>query len=154
MEDSEAYAVAKKEVVTVVNALEAPIAEHLDPKLDETGNEASPQLPLPPPPGPPVSRISSAAQTHGSGLVNSTTNIDNQNHDQNEAIENTNVHILNSLHTRKVDDNTGMCKLFYELEKEIHENNESKIHFCLHKKMDPKVVQNILDSFCSIMHLY
>ena len=69
-----------------------------------------------------------------------------ENHDQNEAIENTNVHILNSLHTREVDDNTGMCKLFYELEKEIHENNESKIHFCLHKKMDPKVVENILDS--------
>ena len=87
MEDSEAYAVVKKEVVAVVNALEVPIAEHLEPKPDETGNEASPQLPLPPPPGPPVSRISSAAQTHGSGLVTSTTNIDNQNHDQNEANE-------------------------------------------------------------------
>jgi hypothetical protein len=90
MEDSEASAVVKEEVVAVVNVLEVPIAEHLEPKPDETGNEASPQLLLPPPPGPPVSRVSSAVQTHGSGLVTSTTNIDNQNHDQNEANEEVN----------------------------------------------------------------
>ena len=90
MEDSEAYAVVKEEVVAVVNPLEVPIDEHLEPKPDETGNEASPQLPLPPPPGPPVSRISSAAHTHDSGLVTSTTNIDNQNHDQDEANEEVN----------------------------------------------------------------
>lgn len=90
MEDSEAYAVVKEEVVAVVNPLEVPIDEHLEPKPDETGNEASPQLPLPPPPGPPVSRISSAAHTHDSGLVTSTTNIDNQNHDQDEPNEEVN----------------------------------------------------------------
>ena len=67
-------------------------------------------------------------------------------HDQNETIVNTNIHILNSLHTQKVDDHTATCKLFYELEHQIHENNESEIHFCLHKKMDPKVVENIIDS--------
>ena len=69
-----------------------------------------------------------------------------ENHDQNEAIESTNIHILNSIHTQKVDDNIATCKLFYELEQEIHKRNESKIHLCLHKKIDPKVVENILDS--------
>ena len=69
-----------------------------------------------------------------------------ENHNQNEAIEKTNIHILNSIHTQKVDRNRNTCKLFYQLEQEIHKSNESEIHLCLHKKLDPKVVENILDS--------
>ena len=38
------------------------------------------------------------------------------------------------------------CKLFYQLEQEFHSCMESEIHLCLHKKLDPKVVENILDS--------
>ena len=75
-----------------------------------------------------------------------TSKIYSENHDQNEAIENTNVHILNSIHTQKVDDNRDTCELFYQLEQEIHEHNQSEIYLCLHKKLDPKVVENILDS--------
>ena len=69
-----------------------------------------------------------------------------ENHDQNEAIESTNVHILNSIHTQKVDYNRDTCELFYQLEQEIHEHNQSEIYLCLHRKLDPKVVENILDS--------
>ena len=69
-----------------------------------------------------------------------------ENHDQNEAIESTNIHILNSIHTQEVDDNIATCKLFYQLEHEIHKSNKSEIHLCLHRKLDPKVVENILDS--------
>ena len=69
-----------------------------------------------------------------------------ENHDQIDTIENTNIHILNSINTQNVDNNMGTCELFYELEQEIHEGNESEMHICLHKKMDPKVVENILDS--------
>ena len=69
-----------------------------------------------------------------------------ENHDQNEAILKTNMLILKSIHTQKVDDNKDTCKLFYDLEQEIHENNESEMYFCLHKKMGAKVVENILDS--------
>ena len=50
------------------------------------------------------------------------------------------------MHTQKVDDNIATCKLFYQLEQEIHKSNQSEIHLCLHKKLDPKVVENILDS--------
>ena len=69
-----------------------------------------------------------------------------ENHDQNEAIESTNVHILNSIHTQKVDNKIETCKLFYQLEQDIHKGNQSEIHLCLHKKLDPQVVENILDS--------
>ena len=69
-----------------------------------------------------------------------------ENHNQNEAIEKTNIHILNSIHTQEVDRNRDTCELFYQLEQEIHKNNESEIHLCLHKKFDPKIVENILDS--------
>ena len=69
-----------------------------------------------------------------------------ENHDQNEAITSTNIHILNSIHTQKVDNNIDTCKLFYQLEQDIHRSNQSEIHLCLHKKLDPKVVENILDS--------
>ena len=67
-----------------------------------------------------------------------------ENHDQNEIIVKTNIHILNSIHTQKVDDTKALCDLFYDLEQQIHERNVSEIHLCLHRKMDPKVVENIL----------
>ena len=69
-----------------------------------------------------------------------------ENHDRKEAIQNTNVHILNSIHTQKVDNNRATCELFYQLEQQIHKSNESEIHLCLHKKMNTKIVENILDS--------
>ena len=70
-----------------------------------------------------------------------------QNHDQNEAIQDkTNIHILNSIQTQTVDDNNQTCGDLYDLEQQIHEKNESEIHLCLHKKLDPKVVENILDA--------
>ena len=69
-----------------------------------------------------------------------------KNHDLITDIENTNVHILNSIHSQKVEDNKFTCELFYHLEQQIHKSDESEIHLCLHKKMDPKVVDNILDS--------
>ena len=69
-----------------------------------------------------------------------------ENHDQNEAIQDTNIHILNSIHTQTVNDNKQTCVDLYDLEQQIHEENETEIHLCLHKKLDPKVVENILDS--------
>ena len=92
-----------------------------------------------------VSRVQSD-QIHQNILDYTILKSYSENHEQNEIIAKTNIHILNSLHTQKVDDNTSMCKLFYELEQEIHEYDESEIHLCLHKKMGPKVVENILDS--------
>ena len=76
----------------------------------------------------------------------STLKIYSENHDQNEVIEITNVHILNSIYTQVVDRNRDTCEFFYQLEKEIHEGNESEIYLCLHKNLDPQVVKNILDS--------
>ena len=67
-----------------------------------------------------------------------------ENHDQNETIFKTNIHILNSIYTQKLYDKKEICDFFYELEQQIHQNNVSEIHLCLHKKMDPKVVENIL----------
>ena len=68
------------------------------------------------------------------------------NHDDPELVDETNIHFLNSIHTQTVDGNTDTFKNFYELEQEIHHNNESEIYLWLHKKIDPKVVKNILDS--------
>ena len=67
-----------------------------------------------------------------------------ENHDQSETIAKTNVHLLNSIHTRKIDENKDVCGLFYDLEQQIHQRNVPEIHLCLHKKMDPKIVENIL----------
>ena len=69
-----------------------------------------------------------------------------ENHDKEDTIDMTNIHILNSINTQTVEDNKETCILFYNLEEEIHGKNESEIHMCLHKKLDPKVVENILDS--------
>ena len=69
-----------------------------------------------------------------------------ENHDQNETIAETNIHLLNSIHTQTVDVNKEICVQFYDLEHQVHANNEAEIHWCLHKKMDPSVVENILDS--------
>ena len=69
-----------------------------------------------------------------------------ENHDQNETIDETNINLLNSIHTQTVDVNKEICVQFYDLEHQVHANNEAEIHWCLHKKMDPSVVENILDS--------
>ena len=69
-----------------------------------------------------------------------------ENHNKSETIDQTNIHLLNSIYTQKVDDNKDTCELFYKLEHEIHKESESEIHYCLFKNMDSKIVENILDS--------
>ena len=69
-----------------------------------------------------------------------------ENHEKEETIEMTNIHLLNSINTQTVDDNKDTCILFYDLEDKIHRKNENEVYLCIHKKLDPKVVENILDS--------
>ena len=68
------------------------------------------------------------------------------NHENQDAVDMTNIHILNIINSRTIEDVKKTCVTFYDLEEEIHGKVESEIHWCLHKKLDPKVIQRILDS--------
>ena len=44
-----------------------------------------------------------------------------ENHDKDDTIDITNIHILNSINTQTVEDNKETCILFFNLEEEIQE---------------------------------
>ena len=53
---------------------------------------------------------------------------------------------MNIINTKSVEEKEIVCRSLYHLEEEVHDKVESEIHLCLHKKLDPKVTKNILDS--------
>ena len=67
-------------------------------------------------------------------------------HDSQHAIDFINIYIMNVINTKSVEEKEFVCRSLYHLEEEIHSKAESEIHLCLHKKLDPKVTQSILDS--------
>ena len=69
-----------------------------------------------------------------------------ENHEREETIGMTNIHLLNTINAQTIDVKKETCILFHDLEENIHGRNENEIHLCLHKKLDPKVVENILDA--------
>ena len=67
-------------------------------------------------------------------------------HDSQREIDFINIYTLNVINTKSVEEKEIVCRSLYHLEEEVHDKVESEIHLCLHKKLDPKVTKNILDS--------
>ena len=71
--------------------------------------------------------------------------LDQIDHDSQDAINLTNIYILNVINTKTVQEQEKACCSIYDLENDFYNKVESKIHLHLHK-LDPKVAQNILVS--------
>ena len=69
-----------------------------------------------------------------------------KDHNSQDAIDLTTLYLLSVINTMSNEEQEIACRMFYELEEEIHNNVESEIHLCLHRKLDPKVTQSIMDA--------
>ena len=65
------------------------------------------------------------------------------NHDNPTASETLNNHLLHIINSQKVEITKEMCKQFNAMEAEAHNNNESEIFCCLHKRVNPIVMKEV-----------
>ena len=68
------------------------------------------------------------------------------NHRDPIIIYDVNIHLLNTILTKSVEVTTNTCRQFYELEFRIHEGKENEIFWCLHKNIDPFIVDYVIES--------
>ena len=72
-------------------------------------------------------------------------------HDNPNVISEVNIYLLRKILTQNLDITELMCRQFYDLEVRIHGgigsiNRDSEIFMCIHKKLHPKIIQNLVDA--------
>ena len=72
-------------------------------------------------------------------------------HDNPNVINKVNIYLLRKILTQNLDITEQMCRQFYDLEVKIHWgigsiNRDSEIFMCLHKRLYPKIIQNLVDA--------
>ena len=72
-------------------------------------------------------------------------------HDNPNVISEVNLYLLRKILTQNLDTTKNMCIQFYDLEVRIHGgmgsiNRDSEIFMCLHNKLHPKIIQNLVDA--------
>ena len=69
-----------------------------------------------------------------------------ENHDDQTTVEEVNLHLLHTINTQTIEDQKKTLISFYELEETKHNQNESEIFLCIHKKLDTIVVSKMIDA--------
>ena len=67
-------------------------------------------------------------------------------HNDLKAILNLNNFLLHTIHARKMSETKEICKEYYAIEKAAHNKNHSEILCCLHQRLDPIVIEEVLDA--------
>ena len=80
------------------------------------------------------------------GLPKDILRIYSENHGKVEDNERNNVLLLHIIFFKSKYEIRGICKKLYEFESRIHNYNKSEIFCCLHKNIDPLVMEKILDN--------
>ena len=62
------------------------------------------------------------------------------------VFEDLNLILLNMIFTKTSDETKVMGKLIYSLEEVLHKGNKNEIFACMHRNMDPLVMQTVIDS--------
>ncbi len=69
------------------------------------------------------------------------------NHDEDDrALEEINCLLLNTIFTKTSDETKIMGKYMYALEEAKHKSNKNEIFACMHRNMNPLIMQTIIDS--------
>ena len=63
-----------------------------------------------------------------------------------KVFEELNCLLLNTIFTKTNDETKFMGRNIYALEEEKHKNNKNEIFACMHRNMDPLIMQNVIDS--------
>ena len=67
-------------------------------------------------------------------------------HDEDSAMEKINLLLHNTIFSKRSDEIKVMGRHIYALEKEEHKNAKNEIFACMHRKMDPLIMQTVIDS--------
>ena len=62
-----------------------------------------------------------------------------------DVIQEVNVYLFHTIFTKNVETTKEICCQFYDMEVRVHGGRESEIYFCLHKNLDPLIVDDIID---------
>ena len=82
----------------------------------------------------------------GKGLEDNILEKYSKDHDNDEIIERLNSFLLHIIFTKKTDETIVMCRELYSIESKIHENDKAEIFCCLHKNMDPLIMETVVNS--------
>ena len=69
-----------------------------------------------------------------------------ENHDDQQIVEEVNLHLLHSSNTETVEKNEDNLIAFYNLEVEKHNNDEAEIYVCIHKKLDADIIKKMISA--------
>ena len=67
-------------------------------------------------------------------------------HNDPKAILNLNNYLLHTIHAQKINKTKEICKIYYALEEAVHCQNYSEILCCLYQRLDPIVIEEVLDA--------
>ena len=68
------------------------------------------------------------------------------NHEDSQIFKDLSNHLLHKIHTENIEKTNEICQLVYGVEADVHNKDQSKIFCCLHQKMDPIVIKEIMES--------
>ena len=69
-----------------------------------------------------------------------------EKHDEDDAIEKINLLLLNTIYTKKCDETKIIGRHIYALEEAKHKSQKNEIFACMHRNMDPLIMQTVIDS--------
>ena len=67
-------------------------------------------------------------------------------HEDTGAFEDINILLLKTIFTKTCDETKVTGKLIYALEEVKHNGNKNEIFACMHRNMDPLIMQTVIDS--------
>ena len=67
-------------------------------------------------------------------------------HENAEVIKEMNSYLIHCIVTKSFDEVKKICQKVYKIEAKVHKNNKNEIFSCLHQKMDPSIMNIIVDS--------
>ena len=69
-----------------------------------------------------------------------------EEHDNQIEIEKLNSFLLHMIFTKSTDETITMCKKLYAIESQVHDYNQAEIFGCLHRNLDPLIMQTVVES--------
>ena len=67
-------------------------------------------------------------------------------HDDPEAITALNNFLLHTINSKKIQETREICKQYYALEAYVHKNDKSAIFRCLHQRLHPSVITEVIEA--------
>ena len=67
-------------------------------------------------------------------------------HNDPETIKDLNNYLLHIINSKKIQEIKEICKQYYALEADVHKNDKSAIFRCLHQRLHPSVITEVIEA--------